>query len=115
MQTRRILNANIAIVRSIVGDLSYDHITIFTELWTWAAAVTDLSISIVIIYALERKKTGYNMPTDSLIPNIIYATMESASMTTFFAVAAAVVYIATWQYETYDNAPSVNRAFAERN
>jgi hypothetical protein len=86
--TRLVLNTN--------GYTSYIWLLLFTELWTWAAAITDLSISVIIIFALSKAQTGYNMPTDHLVTKIINATMESASMTTTFAIATAISYATNW-------------------
>lgn len=61
--------------------------------------MTDLSISVVIVFALYREKTGYDMPTDSVVMKIIHATMESASMTSFLAIVGAITSVAFWTNE----------------
>lgn len=76
------------------GELS--SILRLTQIWTWSAAVTDLSISIVIIFNLWSKRTGDNTALDRLVPRILSATMESAVMTTVFAVGAAIIDACTW-------------------
>lgn len=72
------------------------NILLFTQLWTWSAAVTDLSISIVIIFGLWWKQTGDDTALDRLVPKIVSAAMESAAMTSIFAVCAAVIDACTW-------------------
>jgi len=85
----------------IVVDLSgtgEDNIFLcVTELWTWATAITDMSISSVIIFGLYSRKTGLDTPTDNMVSRIIATTMESAALTTAFALAAAITDAITWQ------------------
>ena len=78
------------------GTTSFTLLLLFTELYTWTGVLTDLLISVVIIAGLVRKKTGYDMPTDGLVAQVINAAMQSASMTTTFATAAAVIYAIQW-------------------
>ena len=78
------------------GTTSFTLLLLFTELYTWTSVLTDLLISVVIIVGLVRKKTGYDMPTDSLVSQVINAAMQSASMTTTFALAAAIIYAIQW-------------------
>jgi len=73
----------------------------FTELWTWAAAITDTSLSSVIILGLCSRKTGLGTPTDSMVSRIVATTMQSAALTIAFALAAAITDAITWQGSSY--------------
>lgn len=79
-------------ILNIGGTTSFTLLLIFTELWTWTTVLTDLIISVVIIFGLLSKKTGYDMPTDSLMLRIINAAMQSAALTTAFSASAAIIY-----------------------
>lgn len=78
------------------GTSSFTMLLIFTELYTWSAVAADLLISLVIIVGLLRKKTGYDMPTDSLVMWIVNAAFQSAALTTTFAMSAAIIYAIQW-------------------
>lgn len=78
------------------GTSSFRTLLIFTELYTWSAVAADLLISLVIIFGLLRKKTGYDMPTDSLMMKIVNAAFQSAALTTTFAMSAAIIYAIQW-------------------
>jgi len=79
-------------ILNIGGTTSFTLLLVFTELWTWTTVLTDMIISIVIIYGLLRKKTGYDMPTDSLMLKIVNGAMQSAALTTIFSASAAIIY-----------------------
>jgi hypothetical protein len=68
----------------------------FTQAWLWAAAVTDISISAVIIYGLCSERTGLETTTDDWVARIISTAMGSAALSTTFALAAAVTNAVTW-------------------
>lgn len=79
-------------ILNVSGTTSFTYLLIFTELWTWTTVLTDLIISGVIIYGLLRKKTGYDMPTDSLMLKVVNGAMQSAALTTVFSASAAIIY-----------------------
>jgi len=79
-------------ILNVGGTTSFTFLLVFTELWTWTTVLTDLIISVVIIYGLLRRKTGYEMPTDSLMLKVVNGAMQSAALTTVFSASAAIIY-----------------------
>ncbi|GAA6031328.1 hypothetical protein JCM8097_005604 [Rhodosporidiobolus ruineniae] len=64
-------------------------------IWLWLAAITDVSITILLIVVLRKRIAGFNASTDQKLRALSWLAVQSASYTAFFALTAAILAYAT--------------------
>ncbi|KAJ7165801.1 hypothetical protein C8R46DRAFT_1214562 [Mycena filopes] len=67
------------------------RLTPLVDVWLVVSVVNDLAITVLLVYHLNKSRTGLSK-TDSVIRRLIRAAIESAAFATFFSIMVLVMF-----------------------
>ncbi|KAL7005804.1 hypothetical protein EMMF5_004720 [Cystobasidiomycetes sp. EMM_F5] len=79
------------------ASLDTTNIYYASELWLWSSVGVDLAITGLLSVHLRALKQGFSSRTDGYVNSMIRLTFETFLVPTIVNIAAAVIYIATYQ------------------
>lgn len=80
------LTFNVATGVRLALELLKRHTERARQIWLWAAAFTDVAISLSMMLALKKRMVGFSIMTDSVLKRIVLVGTESASYTAIVAL-----------------------------